>query len=166
MESNVQRSAVAPNALYKSRLFHLLIQVAMRRDRVANDILRPYNLSMTQWRALFYLGFRRTGAAMTELADYLVIDRTSLTRAVDKMVAGGLVLRTEPAHDRRMTQLTLTAGGNDLRNTLVDLVTDHCERLVEGIAEDDVRRATRVLETVLERLIGHRAGARRLIELV
>jgi DNA-binding MarR family transcriptional regulator len=145
LESNVQRSAVAPNALYKSRLFHLLIQVAMRRDRVANEILRPYGLSMTQWRALFYLGFRRTGSAMTELADYL---------------------GTEPAHDRRMTQLTLTAAGLELRGTLVDLITDHCERLVDGIGEDDVRRATRVLETVLERLIGHRAGARRLIDLM
>jgi DNA-binding MarR family transcriptional regulator len=147
-------------------LFHLLIQVAMRRDRVANDILRPYGLSLTQWRALFYLGFRRTGSAMTELADYLVIDRTSLTRAVDKMVAAGLVLRTEPAHDRRMTQLTLTAAGGELRETLMALLNDHCERLVEGIPDEEVRRASRLLETVLERLVGHRAGARRLIDLL
>lgn len=166
MESTAQRTAGGPGAIYTSRLFHLLIQVAMRRDRVAAEILRPYGLSITQWRALFYLGFRRTGSAMTELADYLVIDRTSLTRAIDKMVAGGLVLRTEPAHDRRMTQLTLTGAGADLRECLVELITDHCERLVEGLAEDDVRRATHVLETVLERLIGHRAGARRLIELM
>ena len=130
------------------------------------DILRPYGLTITQWRAIFYLGFRRTGAAMTELADYLVLDRTSLTRAVDKMVTSGLVLRTEPAHDRRMTQLTLTAAGNELRATLIDLVADHCNRLTEGLSDEDLTRTSRVLESVLERLVGHRAGARRLIELL
>lgn len=149
----------------QSRLFHVLTQVDLRRDRVIQDIVRPYNLSVSQARALLYLGLRPNGAAMTELAEILVIDRTSLTRTMDKLVAAGLVERNEPAHDRRITQVTLSKAGEAVRQTLSELMTDHSERLLEGLPEEDIRRTSRVLATILERLVGHKAGAQRLIEL-
>lgn len=150
----------------QSRLFHVLTQVDLRRDRVIQEIVRPYDLSVSQARALVYLGLRPEGAAMTELAEILVIDRTSLTRTMDKLVAAALVERREPAHDRRITQITLTPAGERVRETLMELLADHSARLLEGVTEEDIRRTGRVLATILERLVGHKAGAQRLIELL
>lgn len=149
-----------------SRLLDVLTQVNLRRDRVIQDIVRPYNLSVTQARALLHLGLRPNGAAMTELADILVIDRTSLTRTMDKLVAAGLVDRREPAHDRRITQIILTEAGAAVRQTLTELMADHSGRLLEGVPEEDIQGASRVLTTILERLVGHKAGAQRLIDLL
>jgi DNA-binding MarR family transcriptional regulator len=147
-----------------SRLIHLIVQIAMRRERVIQEILRPYGVSYAQWRILVYLGGDRPGVPMTEMAELMVLDRTSLTRAVDKMAAAGFVLRNELPHDRRVIQLSLTDAGVKLRRTLVDLILDHSERLVEGALDDEIRSAGRVLETTLERLVGHRAGARRILD--
>lgn len=149
----------------QSRLFHVLTQVDLRRDRVIQDIVRPYNLSVSQARAVLYLGLRPNGAAMTELADILVIDRTSLTRTMDKLVAAGLVERHEPEHDRRITQITLTPEGEGVRATLAELMADHSQRLLEGVPDEDIHRTGDVLAAILERLVGHKAGAQRLIEL-
>jgi DNA-binding MarR family transcriptional regulator len=150
----------------QSKLFQVLTQVDLRRDRVIQDIVRPYNLSVSQARALMSLGLRPNGAAMTELAEILVIDRTSLTRTMDKLVSAGLVDRSEPEHDRRITQITLTETGEAVRRTLTELMAEHSQRLLEGVADEDIHGANLVLATILERLVGHKAGAQRLIELL
>jgi DNA-binding MarR family transcriptional regulator len=159
-----KRPNVPASAQPTLQLMHLLVQVAARRDRAASDILAPFNLSPMQWRLLLYVAFA-PDAAMGEVADYLVLDRTSLTRAVDKMVDRELVLRTEPPHDRRMTTLRLTPQGRALFDTLFVQFTDHAEWLLEAAGEEEIRTMTRVLEATLTRLIGHRSGARRILNL-
>jgi DNA-binding MarR family transcriptional regulator len=150
----------------QSLLFQVLTQIDLRRDRVIQDILRPFNLGVSQARALICLGVRPNGAAMTELADLLVIDRTSLTRIMDKLVAAGLVERSEPEHDRRITQIALTEAGEGVWQALTELLEDHSRRLLEGVAGEDVDCANRVLAAILERLVGRKAGAQGLMGLL
>lgn len=150
----------------QSQFFQLLTQVDLRRDRVIQNIIRPFNLSASQARAVMHLGLRPNGAAMTELAEILVIDRTSLTRTMDKLVAAGLVQRSEPEHDRRVTQITLTDAGQRVRRSLIELMAEHSQRLLEGVAEADIAGASRVLEMILQRLTGPKAGADRHAELL
>lgn len=150
----------------QSLLFHVLNQVDLRRERVMQDMVRPYNLTVSQSRALIYLGLRSNGAAMTELAQILVIDRTSLTRTMDKLVAAGLVERCEAEHDRRVTRIALTEEGERVRRTLTTEMSDHSHRLLEGLPDADIDGANRVLTAILERLVGHEAGAQRLMELL
>ena len=146
------------------RMFYVLARLWERRDRVLTEILRPHDLTLTQWRLLYNLA-KMPSRTMNEVADFLTLDRTSLTRAVDRLVARGLLLRAEVPHDRRLTEITLTAAGHALRATVLEHNVELYERLVEGIDDEALAGATEVMELILERLVGHRAGARRIVEL-
>jgi len=146
------------------RIFYVLAHLWERRERILSEILRPHDLSLTQWRLLYSLA-KLQNRTMNEVADFLTLDRTSLTRAVDKLVVRGLLLRTEVAHDRRLTEITLTAAGRALRAEVLEQNVELYERLIEGADDASLEAATEVMELMLERLVGHRAGARRIVDL-
>lgn len=146
------------------RIFYVASHLWERRDRVLSDILRPHALSLPQWRLLYSLP-KLPNRTMNEVAEFLTLDRTSLTRAVDKLVQRGLLLRTEVAHDRRLTEITLTAAGRALRADVLEQNVELYERLVEGLDSGSLDVASDVLEVMLERLVGHRAGARRIVDI-
>jgi DNA-binding MarR family transcriptional regulator len=147
-----------------TRIFFLLFQLMERRDRVLEDILRPHGLNLLQWRVLLGVGWLKV-RTMHEVADALAIDRTALSRAVDKLAERGWLLRSEVEHDRRLTQLALTSEGVAVRAELLLQVRELSDRLLAGIAPETVGAAEDLAEAVLERLVGHRAGARRIIEM-
>ncbi len=146
------------------RIFYVLAHLCERRDRILSEILRPHDLTLTQWRLLYSLA-KLPNRTMNEVADFLTLDRTSLTRAVDRLVARGLLLRAEVPHDRRLTEITLTAAGRALRADVLEHNVELYERLIDGAEDAALETTTEVLELVLERLVGHRAGARRIVEL-
>jgi DNA-binding MarR family transcriptional regulator len=51
---------------------------------------------------------------MSELSDATTIDRTTLTRTVDRMVRSGWLSRLADTTDARVTRLSLTAEGRKL----------------------------------------------------
>lgn len=156
---------LAAGPAQRSRLFYLMSHVSERRDRILEDILRPHGLTLLQWRVLLGLGWLKV-RTMNEVADFLAMDRTSLTRTIDKLCERGLAERAEVAHDRRLTEASLTGEGLALRGELVAAVLEMGERLTVAIDPDDLAAAERVAEQLLERLVGHRAGARRITEVI
>lgn len=149
---------------HRLRIFYIASHFWERRERILSDLLRPHNLSLAQWRLLYSLA-KLPNRTMNEVADFLTLDRTSLTRAVDKLVERGLLLRTEVAHDRRLTELSLTAAGRALREEVLEQNVELYERLIDGIDTRSLDAASEVLEIMLERLVGHRAGARRIVDI-
>ncbi|MCR5874134.1 MarR family transcriptional regulator [Phenylobacterium sp. J426] len=147
-----------------ARVFFLLFQMMERRNRVIEDILRPHGLTLQQWRILLGLGWLKV-RTMHEVADALAIDRTALSRAADKLAERGLLTRSEVAYDRRLTELALTTEGMAVRCEVLLQVRELGARLLAGIEPDAVAAAEELAEGVLERLVGHRAGARRIIEM-
>ena len=55
-----------------------------RRNLALAEKLKPLGISVPQWRILAVLQ-ERAGCTMNELADVSTIDRTTLTRALDRM---------------------------------------------------------------------------------
>mgnify|MGYP001187646842 CR=1 FL=1 len=154
-----------PEPVNQSRIFYLVSHLAARRDRVLEDIIRPHGLTITQWRVLVGLGLLKS-RTMNEVADFLALDRTTLTRTIDRLVERGLVVRAEVPHDRRLTEASLTAAGKALRLELLGQVVEVNERLTADVDSESLAIAEQVFELMLERLIGHRAGARRITDLV
>ena len=66
---------------------------------------------MPQMRGLFMLDVSDRGLALTELAPRMGLSVAAAGRAVDGLVRGGLVSRSEDPADRRIKRLTLTAAG-------------------------------------------------------
>ena len=94
-------------------LFFWLTQVIGARDRRLNLELKSFGLRVPEWRALAAL-YSRRHCTMRELADLASIDRTTLTRTVDRMQDAGWLARLSDSEDMRVTRLALTAAGERL----------------------------------------------------
>ncbi len=91
-------------------LFHLLVVVSRHRDDDLERALRPLGLNLSYYRAMGVLAHFGP-CTMTELADFSMVDRTTLTRTVDHLVTRGLADRRHAKSDRRQIILCLTEIG-------------------------------------------------------
>ena len=84
-----------------SHVFFWLTQVMGARDRRLNAELKAFGLRVPEWRALAAI-YSRKSCMMSELAELASIDRTTLTRTVDRMQESGWLARSAdgrwPAH--------------------------------------------------------------------
>jgi DNA-binding MarR family transcriptional regulator len=88
-----------------------LRRVTRAVTQLYDDFLRPTGLRVTQFSVLVAL--RNMGqATVNQLADKLVVDRTTLTRNLRPLQEAGLV-RTRPGADRRVREISLTQAGED-----------------------------------------------------
>ena len=132
-----------PSFELESHVFYLFTQIFGRRNRHLAEKLRPLRLTVPQWRVLAVLR-ERAGCTMNELADFTTIDRTTLTRALDRMVRDGLIERRSDALDRRSTRLMLTAAGAAAFRRVLPRVVEQNERAMQGFDEGE-RAALRAL---------------------
>src|SRR5436190_22055969 len=107
-------------------VFYWLTQVIGARDRELAQGLREFGLRVPEWRALAAL-YARQRCTMSELADLATIDRTTLTRTIDRMEEAGWLTRLADADDMRVTRLELTAAGKKM----FDRIWPAVERLNE-----------------------------------
>src|SRR5262245_33096987 len=90
--------------------FFWLTQAIDARDRRLAAELKSLGLRVPEWRALAAL-YARQKCSMSELSDLSSIDRTTLTRTMDRMEDAGWVGRVTDAEDARVIRLALTAAG-------------------------------------------------------
>jgi len=87
-------------------------QIMMAR---VEEVLRPYELTFARYELLTLLYFTRTGALpLSRIGSRLQVHPASVTNAVDRCEAQGLVRRMPHPSDRRATLAELTPAGRDL----------------------------------------------------
>jgi len=125
--------------------FFWLTQVIGSRDRRLTQELRGFGLRVPEWRVLASLCARRR-CSMSELADLTTIDRTTLTRTVDRMERSRWLARLGDASDLRVTRLALTASGERLFERIWPTV-DRLNRVaVEGLPVGAIDKLRGTLE--------------------
>ncbi|MFC4377649.1 MarR family winged helix-turn-helix transcriptional regulator [Nocardia halotolerans] len=84
-------------------------QIVMAR---VDEALKPSGLTFSRYELLQLLSFSRTGALpMAKASARLQVHPTSVTNAVDRLEAAGLVVRVPHPSDRRATLIEITAAG-------------------------------------------------------
>ena len=90
-----------------------LLRRAMRRmTQIYDDALRPFDLKLTQYSVLANLA-QNPGISITDLADRLEIDRTTLSRNLGPLQKRGLIAIDTVGTGRRR-QLAVTENGMEL----------------------------------------------------
>ncbi|MFE3195371.1 MarR family winged helix-turn-helix transcriptional regulator [Nocardia sp. NPDC059240] len=74
------------------------------------------NLTASQGKALVVL--RRGPVAMRALAEIMACDASNVTGIIDRLEKRGLVRREPSASDRRVTNLVITAAGEQLTDAI------------------------------------------------
>lgn len=136
--------------------FFWMTQVISARDRALVEELKELGLRVPEWRILASL-FARKRLSMKELSDLSSIDRTTLTRTVDRLQQTGRVTRLTDSKDLRVTRLALTAAGERLFARIWPAVERINRAAVEGLPAGAVEMLAWTLErmkTNLDRDVG------------
>ena len=130
---------------------HLIAAISQFRDTALDAELRKLGLNVGRYRVLGVL-VRFDQCAMSELANFTAIDRTTLTRIADNLVEAGLVERRFNPRDRRQVKLELTEAGRKLHRSALRVVFALNERLLAGVSDEEARTAARALQAIVANL--------------
>jgi DNA-binding MarR family transcriptional regulator len=108
-------------------------------------------VTVPQWRILAVLN-ERAGSTMNELADLTTVDRTTLTRTLDRMVREDLVTRRSNAHDGRSIRLYLTTAGEAAFRGVLPRVVAQNERAVRGLSAEELATFRATLHRMVRNL--------------
>jgi DNA-binding MarR family transcriptional regulator len=87
-------------------------QILMAR---VEEALRPHQLTFARYELLMLLSFTRTGSMpLSRIGSRLQVHPASITNAVDRCEAQGLVMRLPHPSDRRTTLAEITPAGREL----------------------------------------------------
>jgi DNA-binding MarR family transcriptional regulator len=129
------------------RLVDALGHAAFRTMGALTDLAADAGLSLTQLRVLAILRDRRL--RIGDLADYLGLEKSTMTGLVARASAKGLLAREPNAEDARAVDVVLTDAGHEVARTLEAAMRGALLPLTERLPVTD-RRELRVL---LERML-------------
>ncbi len=129
------------------RSYRLIHDIYVLLDAADNDLLRQYDLTVSQYRLLNVL-LKEAPCHLVRLSDRLLVARSTVTRLIDQLEQKQLVCRIADEKDRRAHHVTLTGYG---RNMMLEIVQVHAHSLrgfLNAFTLDDIV----LLESLLSRM--------------
>jgi DNA-binding MarR family transcriptional regulator len=109
----------------------LLVQTSFEVAAVVTRVGAEHDLSLTLVRVLGIL--RDRTLTMAELANYLGVERSTVTGLVDRAERRGLVIRRASAVDGRSVELVLSEAGHALADGAVATISQRLTPIVEKL---------------------------------
>ena len=103
-----------------------------------DEALRPTGLRATQFSLLSVAHYLGT-ATINQLAEVMVMDRTTLTRNLKPLEAQGY-LRIHPGKDRRQREVTLRPAGSKVLDQAIPLWKEAQAHVVQSLGKDRTGR--------------------------
>lgn len=108
-------------------------------------VLKPFGLTFARYELLALLSFARSGALpMNKASALLQVHPTSVTNAVDRLQAAGLVVRSAHPTDGRTTLIELTSEGRTLAKSATAALNSEVFAQ-SGFADQDLDQLIRIL---------------------
>lgn len=125
-----------------------LRRAAQAITQVYDEALQPIGLRVTQYSVLRAISIAGT-AKITELADWLSLDRTTLTRNLKLLERQGLI-RVLPGADRRVRAVSLTIEGRNAFQRCVPLWEKGQDRVKRHLGKMRMSSLLRTLADIQE----------------
>jgi DNA-binding MarR family transcriptional regulator len=137
----------APRVIAQDGLVDALVQASFVTMAVLSKVGAEHDLSLTQLRVLAILRDRRV--RMTRLADYLGLEKSTMTGLVDRAEKRGLLQRAPSASDGRAVDVFLSPEGAELAGRL----STHIARTLSPMTSKLAPPEQRLLQTLLEQML-------------
>jgi DNA-binding MarR family transcriptional regulator len=142
-----------PPAIAQDGLVDALVQVSFMTMAVLSKVGAEHDLSLSQLRVLGILRDRRV--RMTRLADYLGLEKSTMTGLVDRAAKRGLLERGPNAHDGRAVDVFISPAGA----ALAERVHAQVRRSLAPLTSELDPAEQRQVQALLERMLGpHESG--------
>ncbi|MCL2725743.1 MAG: MarR family transcriptional regulator [Polyangiaceae bacterium] len=146
------KSPKRSDARSSEELVDALVQAAFVTMAVLNKIGADHALSLTQLRVCGILRDRRL--RMAALADYLGLEKSTMTGLVDRAERRGLMARAPSAEDGRAVDVFLTREGTKLGEQMHAQVQQSLTPLIERLNASD----RQLLQDLLGRMLDSENG--------
>ena len=124
------------------------IRLTVLARQMHNDFDRHVGgigLTRSQW-SLIAVVASRPGATQRQIAELLEISEASSGRLVDRLVADGLLARTDRIDDRRARAVTLTEAANPLLERMSEFARSREARFFRGLETAELLAFRAVLD--------------------
>ncbi|PXA68441.1 MarR family winged helix-turn-helix transcriptional regulator [Cryobacterium arcticum] len=141
-----------PAVEVQDELIDALVQASFMTMAVLSKVAAEHDLSLTQLRVFAILRDRRL--RMAGLAEYLGLEKSTMTGLVDRAEKRGLLERAPSPADRRAVDVFLSAAGIDLTERLYAEILRALSPMTSALSPTEQRR----LQTLIERMLGGSAA--------
>lgn len=104
--------------------------------------------SVVETRILFEIKMHKT-CIQNDIVKTLHIDKSYLSRIIQRFCAQGIVEKIKSDDDKRTTSITLTAMGNAETERLIELTNHQIEAQIVGLSSDECNKLCTALNTVI-----------------
>ncbi|MEJ8570292.1 MarR family transcriptional regulator [Microbaculum marinum] len=132
---------------FDEKLVWMLARANRRLEHELERELKPRGVPLEQFRALEAL-HQRGPMPMSELAEAAFVERSTMTKIVDRMVAAGHVFRAPDEEDRRRINIVPTDEGLALHDKLSAISVDLEERITRILDEPRTQTLRRLLASL------------------
>ncbi len=129
-------------------LIDALVRTSFATMAVLTRIAAEHDLSLTQLRVLAILRDRRV--KMSELADYLGLDKSTISGLADRAERRGLLQRVANPLDGRGIDVLLSADGAELAARGAAQIARAMSPMTSALTRAEARRLTTLLERMLD----------------
>lgn len=132
---------------------HVLTLCHMLANRIGrtfvNDMAR-HDVTIAEWRVLLTLALHGQ-ATGKQITSRWAMDKMAVNRAIASLEKRGLLEKQRDGGDRRVVNLSLTAEGRVLYDTLLPAANARYHELMAGLERDEARQ----LRDILVKMIAH-----------
>jgi DNA-binding MarR family transcriptional regulator len=115
-------------------------RLSVLSNRISSDLADFYRerfgLSVTEWRVMAILG-RYPGASGMDITERTAMDKVAVSRAVNALLARGLMLREFDQSDRRRSILTLSSEGQGVYDQIAPLALRLEASLLSSLSDQE-----------------------------
>lgn len=104
--------------------------------------------SVVETRILFEIKIHKA-CTQSDIVKILHIDKSYLSRIVQRLCAKGIVKKTKSNDDKRATTVMLTAMGNEETDRLIELTNCQIEAKITGLGSDECNKLCTALDTII-----------------
>lgn len=130
--NNGRKTVLTDENNWDYRLGFLMHDVSRLRRIVFDNLMKPLNVTRSQWWVLAYLS-RHDGMIQSDLASVLELGKAALGGLIDRLEAAGFIERRPDAADRRVKRVYLTNVGNQTIKEMRERSHEMSEEILEGL---------------------------------
>lgn len=137
---------MSPYSLHASLGYQMTVTVRLQEKRF-EDWLKDLGLTRTSWCvlvALDYEGLTRP----SDIASFIGIDRTAISRTLRQMEAAGLIARSSGTGDKRTTEVATTKTGQEALARAAPIAKKNAALIEENLSEAETTELRRLLAKI------------------
>ncbi len=128
-------------------------QLAVLANRTSRAFAKIYTdqfgISIPEWRVLAHLS-QVNGVSVREIQSRVDMDKSKVTRAVQRLEASNLVHKIQSETDRRLVVLTLTPAGRDVIKKLAPQAGTYETEVLRGLTESEKLIFRKAIQTLMD----------------